>query len=150
MESKAIVDEAIKKNGACRQNLLPVLQSLYNEKHYLSKEDMEYIAKQFDMSPADVYGTASFYSFLDTKEMGKNIIRICKTISCEMKGKPNLVAVIEDQLKIKVGQTTPDKKFSLLETNCLGHCHVGPVMLINDDVYTELSPGKAIEILQKY
>ncbi len=67
-----------------------------------------------------------------------------------MKGKEAILQAIEETLKIKVGQTTPDRKFSLSTTNCLGWCHKGPAMLINDEVFTELTPGKVIEIIENY
>lgn len=82
--------------------------------------------------------------------MGKYIIRVCKTITCSMKGKNQVVKAIEDMLKISVGETTPDGNFSLLQTNCLGLCHKAPAMLINYDVYTDLTPEKVREILTTY
>lgn len=87
---------------------------------------------------------------MDTEVRGKYVIRICKTISCSMKGKIEVLHTIEETLKIKVGETTSDKKFSLLETNCIGWCHKAPAMLINDTPYTELTPKKVSEILQEY
>jgi len=67
-----------------------------------------------------------------------------------MKGRNDVLATIEEMLKIKVGDTTPDRKFSLLETNCIGWCHKAPAMLINDTPYTELTPEKVTEILREY
>ena len=67
-----------------------------------------------------------------------------------MKGKNQLLFAIQDMLKIRIGETTPDKRFTLMETNCLGWCHKAPAMLINDEVYTEVSPEKVREILGKY
>jgi NADH:ubiquinone oxidoreductase subunit E len=67
-----------------------------------------------------------------------------------MKGKLDVLHAIEEILKIKVGETTSDKKFSLLETNCIGWCHKAPAMLINETPYTELTPKKVTEILQEY
>lgn len=103
-----------------------------------------------NLSAAEVYGTASFYTFLETKPMGKNIIRVCKTITCQMKGKEAIIEALENLLNIKVGETTSDKKFTLLTANCLGWCHKGPVMLVNDEVYPELTAEKAVEIVQEY
>jgi NADH-quinone oxidoreductase subunit E len=108
------------------------------------------IARELDMSAAQVYGTATFYTFLDTEPRGKYVIRVCKTITCDMKGKNQLIHAIENTLKIKVGETSQNRKFTLLETNCLGWCHKGPAMLINDESYTELTPEKAIEIITDY
>lgn len=150
MFSKNDVEKLIKKHGKKREALLPVLQDIVKENRFLSKELMQEVAKHLDISSADVYGTASFYSFLDTEKRGKNIIRICKTITCDMHNKEAIVEALEHRLNIKVGETSSDGLFSLLETNCLGFCHKGPAMLINDDVYTELTPIKAVEAIEKY
>ncbi len=150
MTSKALVAEAVKKHGTQRESLLPILQHIHSKEHFISKESMQEIASALDLSSAEVYGTASFYSFLDVKERGKNIIKICKSISCDLKGKNEIISAIENKLNIKVGQTTPDKKFSFVEVNCLGWCHKAPAMLINDKVYTELTPEKIETAIQEY
>ena len=140
----------VQKHGRSRSALLPVLQDIVNEKNYLTDNDMVEVAREMDVSAADVFGTATFYSFLDTERRGKYVIRICKTISCSMKGKNEVLSTIEDILKIKLGETTADRKFSLLETNCIGWCHKAPAMLINDQPYTELTPEKVTEVLREY
>ena len=145
-----LVKELANKHGRSRESLIPILQDLVVRNRFLSKQDMVDVARELDMSAADVFGTATFYSFLDTEPRGKYIIRICKTISCAMKGKNDILQTIEDILKVKLGETTPDKKFSLLETNCIGWCHKAPAMLINDTPYTELTPEKVTEILREY
>ena len=145
-----LVKELADKYGRRRDSLIPILQGLIEESNYLTDEAMILVAKELDISAADVYGTASFYTFMDTDVRGKYVIRICKTISCSMKGKIEVLHTIEETLKIKTGETTSDKKFSLLETNCIGWCHKAPAMLINDTPYTELTPKKVTEILQEY
>jgi NADH-quinone oxidoreductase subunit E len=123
---------------------------LVQQEKYLSEYSMIEIAREMDIPASEVYGTATFYSFLETKPVGKYIIRICKTITCAMKGKNQILLAIKDMLKIDVGETTADKKFTLLETNCLGWCHKAPAILINDQVYTEVTPEKIREILTGY
>lgn len=150
MTTELLVKELVEKNGKSRNSLMPILQGIVQKEHYLSEEAMLSVAKELDLSAADVYGTASFYTFLDTVPRGKNIVRVCKTITCHMKGKDDIVNAIMNQLKIKVGETTHDKKYTLLTANCLGWCHKGPVMLVNDDIYPELTPAKAVEIIQSY
>jgi NADH:ubiquinone oxidoreductase subunit E len=145
-----LVRELANKYGRTRDSLLPILQDLVLQNRFLSKQDMVDVARELDISAADVFGTATFYTFLDIKERGRFIIRICKTISCDMKGKNDVLSTIEETLKIRVGDTTPDRKFSLLETNCIGWCHKAPAMLINDTPYTELTPEKVTEILREY
>jgi NADH-quinone oxidoreductase subunit E len=145
-----LVKELANKHGRYRESLLPILQDLVVHKRFLSKQDMVDVARELDISAADVFGTATFYSFLDTEPRGRYIIRICKTISCSMKGKNDILSTIEEILKVNLGETTPDKKFSLLETNCIGWCHKAPAMLINDKPFTELTPAKVTEILREY
>jgi NADH-quinone oxidoreductase subunit E len=145
-----LVKELSSKHGRSRASLMPILQGIVERHNYLTDEAMVEVARELDISAAEVYGTASFYTFLDTKERGKYVIRVCKTITCSMKGKADIINTIEDMLKIRAGETTPDKMFSLLETNCIGWCHKAPAILINEIPYTELTPEKLVEIIKSY
>lgn len=145
-----LVKELSEKHGRRRDSLLPILQGIVAKHNYLTDEAMVEVAKELDISAAEVYGTASFYTFLDTSVRGKYVIRVCKTITCSMKGKSDVIHTIEDMLKIKVGETTSDNLFSLIETNCIGWCHKAPAMLINDLPYTELTTEKVAEIIKGY
>ncbi|MBN1988372.1 MAG: NADH-quinone oxidoreductase subunit NuoE [Bacteroidales bacterium] len=149
-EIKDLVKGLADTHGRTRESLIPILQGVITHENYISDEAMTEIARELDISAAQVYGTATFYSFLDTQPRGKYVIRVCKTITCAMKGKNLIIQELEDLLKVKLGETTPNRKFSLLETNCLGWCHKGPAMLINDEAYTELTPEKVREIINEY
>jgi NADH:ubiquinone oxidoreductase subunit E len=145
-----LIKNLASQHGRNRTNLLPILQGVVEQEKYLSEYSMIEIARELDMPAADVYGTATFYSFLEYQKMGTYIIRVCKTITCSMKGKNQILLTIENMLKIGMGETTPDGKFSLLQTNCLGWCHKAPAMLINNEVYTELTPESVRDILTQY
>jgi NADH:ubiquinone oxidoreductase subunit E len=145
-----LVKELSEKHGRARESLMPILQEIVRKHNYLNDEAMVEVARELDISAAEVYGTASFYTFLDTQVRGKYVIRVCKTITCSMKGKSDIIHTLEDILKIKVGETTPDKMFSLVETNCIGWCHKAPAILIDDLPYTELTPEKVTEIIKDY
>jgi NADH-quinone oxidoreductase subunit E len=145
-----LVKELSDKHGRVRESLMPILQEIVQKHNYLTDEAMVEVARELDMSAAEVYGTASFYTFLDTQVKGKYVIRVCKTITCSMKGKSDIIHTLEDMLKIKVGETTADKQFSLIETNCIGWCHKAPAILINEMPYTELTPEKVSEIIKDY
>lgn len=145
-----LVKKLADQHGRERQHLLPILQGVVEHEKFLSEHSMLQIASELNLPAAEVFGTATFYSFLEHKKMGKYIIRVCKTITCSMKGKNQILLAIEDMLKINVGETTPDGSFSLLQTNCLGFCHKAPAMLINNEVYTELTPEKVREVLSDY
>jgi len=145
-----IIEEKAEQYGRDRKALIPILQGIAAEQNYVSKDDMVEIARTLDISAADVYGTATFFSFIEDTEKGKYVIRVCRSITCEMKGKNKILLALEKELRIKLGETTHDKKFSLLETNCLGLCDVGPAMLINDDPFIELTPKMIPEIIREH
>jgi len=145
-----LVKELSDKHGRARESLMPILQGIVEKHNYLTDEAMVEVAKELDISAAEVYGTASFYTFLDTQVRGKYVIRVCKTITCSMKGKGEIIQTLEDMLKIKVGETTSDRQFSLIETNCIGWCHKAPAMLITEMPYTELTSEKVVEIIKGY
>lgn len=145
-----LVKDLAEKHGRKRESLMPILQDIVLKHNYLTDEAMVEVATELDISAAEVYGTASFYTFLDTEMRGKNVIRVCKTITCSMKGKNEIVSALEEILKIKAGETTPDKQFTLLETNCIGWCHKAPAMLINDMPYTDLTPETVVDVVKGY
>ena len=144
------ITELVDKHGRDRTSLMPILQGVIEKKNFISDQDMTEIAKELDLSAAQVYGTATFYAFLETQPRGQYVIRVCKTITCDMHGKKTVVQTIEDMLKIKVGETTPNKKFTLMETNCLGWCHEGPAMLINEKPFSGLTTEKVHDIISEY
>lgn len=148
--TQILVKDLADRYGRKRESLLPIMQAVVEKEKFLSEYSMVEIAREVDIPAAEVYGTATFYSFIETKPAGQFIIRICKTITCAMKGKNQVLFAIQDMLKIKLGETTPDKRFTLLETNCLGWCHKAPAMLVNNEVYTELTPEKVRDILTAY
>ena len=148
--TEKLVNQLVEEHGRTRNALMPILQGIVQQEKYLSEEAMLQISEELDISAAEVFGTASFYTFLDTVPRGKYIIRLCKTISCHMAGKDEILRALEEILKIGVGETTVDRKFTLLICNCLGWCHKGPVMLVNDEVFPELTPHKAVEIVEEY
>ena len=148
--SEEFIGQLANKYGRKRESLLPILQEVVDQYYYLNEERMLNIARELDISTADVFGTASFYSFLSTTPRGKYSIRICKTIICDMKHKEDIVEAVTELIGIKPGETTHDGKFSLDYTNCLGWCHKGPAMLINDECYVELTPEKVKDILLSY
>ena len=148
--NEEFISQLAGKYGRKRESLLPILQEVKDQLYYISEESMVHIAKELNISAADVYGTASFYSFMETNAQGKHVIRVCRTIICDMKRKEDIVDAITEILGIKPGETTHDGKFSLYYTNCIGACHKGPAMLINDEPYTELTPEKVKNILVGY
>lgn len=143
------IEQLIKKFGKKRSALLSILHGIQMKHRHISEYAQQEIARLLDIHPVEVYSVLSFFSFLNSNPKGRNLVRVCQTISCDMKGKDNIVRAIERELNIKVGQTTSDNKFTLEYLNCLGLCDEGPAMAINDQVYTKLTPEKAVKLLSK-
>lgn len=144
----SVIQEAltIHKSG----NLISILKEVQDQRVDLSKDVMMEIAKNTGVSFSEVYEIATFYSFISTEPMGKNIIRICKSIPCFLKSSDVIVATIEKELGIKPGEITSDKKFSFHLTNCIGACDMAPAMMINKKRYGNLTPEKVAKILDGY
>jgi len=143
------IERLVERYGKERSSLLPILQDIQKKYSYISEFAQQEIARLLDIHPVEVFGVVSFYSFLHSQPRGKTVIRLCKTIACDLKGKDNVEAALCRELGVKFGETTKDGKISLEYTNCLGMCDQGPAMIINERVYTHLDPEKAVEILNE-
>ncbi len=144
---EAIIHEIVNKhkNG----NLIKILKEVQDRRLYLSNEIMHDVAKELNVSFNDVYEIATFYSFLSTEPSGKNVIRICKSTPCFLKNCDVIVKTVEKELGIKPGEMTDDGKFSLHLTNCIGACDKSPAMMINKEVYGNLTTDKVAKILDQ-
>ena len=140
--------EKIPTRDKGQEDLLELLREAQNRSGYLSEKTIVKIAKSLDIPISDVYGVATFYSFLSTKPQGRNVIRVCKSLPCFLKNSQTIIKSVEEELGIKPGETTPDGKFSFQLTNCIGACDKAPAMLINNDVHVDLTPGKISRILK--
>ena len=138
----------ISTQGKSRGDLLVLLEEAQNKLGYLPAELIAELAKSLDMSLSDVYGMATFYSFLATKPLGRNVIRICKSLPCYLKDSQMIIKSVEEEIGIKPGETTPDGKFSFELTNCIGACDKAPAMMINSDPHVDLTPAKISQILK--
>lgn len=142
--------DAIPIQSQGQEQLLVLLKEAQNKFGYLPKEVMTELAESLGLSISDVYGVATFYSFLSTKPQGRNVIRICKSLPCFFTNCQTIIESVEKEIGIKPGETTPDGKFSFQLTNCIGVCDKAPAMMINYDVYVDLTPRKISQILKAY
>ncbi len=142
------VAKLCEKYGNSRVYLLPILEDLQAKFQHVSDIAMQEVAAHLDIHPVEVYSVVSFYSFLSAHPKGKFIIRLCQTISCDLAGKGAVARQLENELGIKFGETTKDGRFTLEYTNCLGMCDQGPAMLVNDRVFTNLTPMKVHDIIE--
>jgi len=141
------VDNVINEYGNSRSSLLPVLESIQKNLGYVPEETIRYVSNKLNIPMVDVYSTFSFYGLLKSKKEGKYAIKVCKSVSCYLKGAGNILKVLEEELGIKAGEKTEDGLFSIELVGCLGQCDKSPAILINEDVYTELTEEKVREII---
>jgi len=115
---------------------------------YIPEGEIDKMAKEFDVPRAKVYGSIRFYSMFYTEPTGKYIIRVCDSLSCHINDSKSIVESIKNYLGIDDGETTENKKFTLEVVECLGHCGEGPVMMVNDEMYTHVSENMALDIIK--
>lgn len=144
------VDEIIDKYKDKPGPLMPVLQELEREFRYLGPDVLMRVARRLDIPPSKVYGIASFYTLFSLEPKGRYVISICQDAPCHVLGAQAVIKELEKQLGIGMGQTTPDRLFTLEHTSCLGVCGVGPVIEINGEVFGNLTPTQIPAILAKY
>lgn len=129
--------------------LLPALHAAQDEKGWLSPEVMDEIAEYIEIHPAQVRETASFYTMYNLKPVGKYHVKLCTNVACCLRGSSEILEHFERKLSIQTGETTPDKRFTLNEEECLGACGTAPAMMLNNDYYENLSIAKVDEILAR-
>jgi NADH-quinone oxidoreductase E subunit len=144
------VDNIVQKYTEVKTPLIPILKEVQQEYSYLSEEILTKVALSTGVALSDIYGVATFYTLFTTEEKGKYIIRFCDNAPCHVKGAEKVLTAIQKHLGIEMGETTSDKLFTLEFTSCLGLCAVAPCMTINDDAHGNLTPEKAVAIIEDY
>jgi [NiFe] hydrogenase diaphorase moiety large subunit len=142
------IAELAERYGRQRSGLLPILQAIQEKYFHISDFAMQEVAAALDIHPVEVYSVVTFFAFLKAERRGRFVIRLCRTISCDMQGKDRVARQLENDLGIRFGQTTPDGRFSLEWANCIGMCDQGPALLVNDQVFAHVTVDKVREILE--
>lgn len=143
------VEEILKKHGYEKKNLIKILLDVQKEYRHIPKEVVNYLSVALDIPPAKIFGVATFYAQFSLKPKGEYTILICDGTACHMEGSMSLIKAIEEEVGVKPGEVTQDLKFSLDKVGCLGACALAPAMVINGEVYGNLTPEKTKEILRK-
>ena len=149
-EQEAKLKEVIAQHKGQPDAMMPVLQKAQEIYGYLPIEVQTIVAEGLGVSLEQVYGVSTFYSWFTLEPKGEHLIRVCLGTACYVKGSADILAELERQLGIKAGHTTPDGKFTLEATRCLGCCGLAPVMTIDDDVFGRLIPADVKGILDKF
>lgn len=140
----------IAENKSTPGSLMPIMQYAQESFGYLSLENQILIADSLGIPVTEVYGVATFYSQFSLVPKGDHIISVCQGTACYVKGSAQVLAKVEEVLKITSNETTEDGLFTIQDTRCLGCCGLAPVMTINEDVYGKVTPDMIPGILNKY
>ncbi|MBN2806470.1 MAG: NADH-quinone oxidoreductase subunit NuoE [Prolixibacteraceae bacterium] len=130
--------------------LINVLHQVQHQLGYLPAEVQELIARELKMSAAKVYGVVTFYSFFTMVPQGEHPISVCMGTACYVRGAEQVLDELKRQLKIKVGETTGDGRFSLSALRCVGACGLAPVVMVGDKVFGRVAPSDVKKILEEY
>jgi NADH-quinone oxidoreductase subunit E len=130
-----------------RSALIPLLFVVQRERGYVDNPGVNFLARFLDLEITDVWETATFYSMLNMRPVGRHHIQVCKTLSCRIMGEPDITEHICSKLGIHVGETTPDGKFTVSRVECLGSCGTAPMMQIGFDYHEDLTKEKVDQIL---
>ena len=133
-----------------KSSLIPLLQDVQNLYGYLPEDALKDISTFVEMPLSRVYGVATFYNQFRLAPLGENVIRVCRGTACHVKSSTNILFALETELKIKAGETTRDKKFTLEVVNCIGACSIAPVITVNDDYFGRITVKDVPGILKKY
>ena len=144
------LQKAIEEHKDQKGALMPVLQAAQGIFGCVPMDVQEYIADALDTTLSDVYGVATFYSQFSLQPKGTYVIGVCMGTACYVRGAQKVLDRVEKELKANVGETTPDGKFTVQATRCLGACGLAPVMMINDEVFGRLTEEEIPTILEKY
>jgi NADH:ubiquinone oxidoreductase subunit E len=147
-ELDKFIDSHKRKKG--QEMLIPVLHKAQELFGYLPIEVQEYVAKAIGISSGEVLGVVTFYHYFTMQPRGRHTINVCMGTACYVRGSKKVMEALVGELKIKVGETTPDRRFSITVQRCFGACGLAPVIMINNDVHGRVTPKKISGILAKY
>lgn len=157
LDIPSFVERAVGRHGATRDAIIPILSEINSELGYVPAAALPEIRRYIQvpeegvfLADSHLYSAASFYQLFSLKPIGKHVVRFCESAPCHVEGGRQVIEALQAQLGLQPGETSPDMKWSLLMTSCLGICSVGPVLLVDDEVYGNVTPERVPEILAKY
>ncbi len=146
----AAVKASVDAFGAKREEMIPILNEINKRLGYIPPDALDEVSKLLKAPKSQLYSVASFYRMLATKPRGRHVIQFCESAPCHVVGGKEVWQELQNHVQLQPGETSPDGKWTLLTTSCLGVCGVGPVMTVDDDIYGNLTPEQIPSILAQY
>jgi NADH:ubiquinone oxidoreductase subunit E len=144
------LDAIIDKHIGEKWGLIPLLQEVQELCGYIPPESIDTIAGAMSMFPSQVQGVITFYAGFALKPKGKYVLKVCRGTACHVKGSRSILRLMQKELNLNEGETSPDYQFTLETVACLGACFLAPTMMINRDYFGKLSPTKVTSVLGEY
>lgn len=152
-----LVDEVVKEHGATRDAIIPILNEINRLLGYIPAAALPEIRRHIQIPEEDLfladshlYSAASFYQMFSLQPLGRHVVRFCESAPCHVMGGHQVIQALQDRLGLQPGETSKDMKWSLLMTSCLGVCSVGPIFMVDDDIYGNVTSERVPEILMRY
>lgn len=157
LDLPSLVDKLVKEHGATRDAIIPILSEINRVLGYIPAAALPEIRRRIQvpqegvfLADSHLYSAASFYEMFSLKPIGRHVIRFCESAPCHVMGGRQVIQALRDALDLQPGETSKDMKWTLLTTSCLGVCGVGPVFLVDDNIYGNVLPEQVPEILAHY
>ena len=148
IDNLAVVNKILEANNNDQARLIPILQAIQDEYNYLSRDVIRYVAAAIGVPPSQVYGVATFYAHFSLEPKSKYIIKLCDGTACHVKKSHGILNALFDRLKLSAEKrTSADGLFTLETVSWLGACGLAPVMVVNGEVHGQVTPEKALEII---
>lgn len=146
----SVVDAILRENGCEQKAIISILQEIQEHYHYLPREVFEYLSDKLGMSEASIYSIATFYENFSLEPKGKYVIKICDGTACHVRRSIPILDKIRSELGLsEKKKTTDDLNFTVETVSCLGACGLAPVLTVNDVVYPQMTPAKAVELINQ-
>jgi len=144
------VQAIVGRHGIHQDELIPILSEINRELGYLPSAALEDVARLLQVPRSSVFSVATFYGMLNTHERGRHVVLFCESAPCHVVGGREVWKRLRSELSLEAGETSADKKWSLVAVSCLGVCGVGPVVVIDEDIHGNVTPDMLPAILAQY
>jgi NADH:ubiquinone oxidoreductase subunit E len=149
-DARQLVRDLVKEQGDEKAELIPILHEINGALGYISDEAIKELSEQMKVPTSQIYSVATFYRMLSTEPRGRHVIQFCESAPCHVAGGRLVWQKLQQELGLDKGETSEDDKWTLLTVSCLGVCGVGPVMIIDNDIYGNVTPEQVPDILSNY
>jgi NADH-quinone oxidoreductase subunit E len=149
-DARQLVRDLVEEQGHEKAELIPILHEINGALGYISDEAIQELSEQMKVPTSQIYSVATFYRMLSTEPRGRHVIQFCESAPCHVAGGRLVWEKLQQELGLAKDETSEDDKWTLLTVSCLGVCGVGPVMIIDNDLYGNVTPEQVPDILSNY